>query len=97
MEKARVTEYVLRRIRDTELAGIAENIAALAEENTANLSTTNITSDMIADLKIQVDAYRQALGIRERSVAERKGARITVQDQFYKIQPAGIHVEGIIA
>ena len=85
MEKARVTEYVLRRIRDTELAGIAENIAALAEENTANLSTTNITSDMIADLKIQVDAYRQALGIRERSVAERKGARITVQDQFYKI------------
>jgi hypothetical protein len=85
MEKARVTEYVLRRIRDTELASRAETIAALAEENTANLIPANITSDMIADLKIQLDAYRNALGVRERSVAERKGARITMQDHFYKM------------
>ena len=85
MEKARVTEYVLRRIRDTELASRAETIAALAEENTANLIPAKITSDMIADLKIQVDAYRNALGVRERSVAERKGARITMQDHFYKM------------
>jgi hypothetical protein len=71
MEKARVTEYSLRRLRDTELASKGETIAGLAGENAANLTSANISSDRIADLKIQVDVYRKALGEREKSVAER--------------------------
>lgn len=40
---------------------------------------------MITDLKAKVEAYRTALGVRERSVAERMEARTTMQDHFYKI------------
>lgn len=43
MEKARITEGVLRKIRDTDLAGRAETIAALAEENVQNLVPAGIT------------------------------------------------------
>jgi hypothetical protein len=82
MEKTRMTENGLRKLRDTELAGRAETIAALAGENAAYLAPAKITEDTIADLKIQVDAYRKALGDREKSVAERKGARMTLEDQF---------------
>ena len=85
MEKARITENVLRKIRDTDLAGRSKTIAALAEANVQNLVPAGITQPMITDLKAKVEAYRTALGVRERSVAERMGARTTMEDHFYKI------------
>jgi hypothetical protein len=83
-EKAKVTESGLFLMRDTELAGKGEEIANLAAKYTADLPIAGITEKMISDLKSKSDAYRVALGSRESSVAERIGARTSMQDLFVK-------------
>ena len=85
MEKVRIAENMLRKIRDADLAGRAETIEVLAEAHVENLVSAGIAQHMINDFKTKVEAYRTDHGVRERSVAERIGARTTVEDYFYKI------------
>lgn len=84
-EKARITETILRRLRDTELASKGDLIASLATEQIANLTPAGITDTMIADLKAKVQAYRNAIDARESGVAERMGARTSMEDLFDKV------------
>jgi hypothetical protein len=84
-EKAKLTESHLRTVRDTELASKGDMIASLADGHVADLVPAAITEAMIADLKAKVQAYRNALGARESSVAERMGARTTMEDLFVKV------------
>jgi hypothetical protein len=84
-EKAKLTESHLRTIRDTELASKGDMIATLAIGQVDNLVRAGVTEEMIADLNAKVQAYRSALGARESSVAERMGARTTMEDLFAKV------------
>ena len=84
-EKAKLTESHLRTVRDTELASKGDLIASLAAGQAANLVPAGITEATIADLNAKVQAYRNALGARESSVAERMGARTTMEDLFAKV------------
>lgn len=85
MEKVRITESGLRKYRDTDLANKATSIATFAEANTQSLVAACITDVMIAALKAKAQAYLTSVGARESSVAERMGARTSLEDLFYKI------------
>jgi hypothetical protein len=76
---------LMEKARDTVLAGKAEIITSLAEENATNFAPAGIATQMITDLRVRVEAYRKALGEREKSVADRVGARTTIQDLFYQM------------
>jgi hypothetical protein len=71
-------------MRDTELASKGELIASLANQQLSNLTPASITDTMIADLSAKVIAYRDAIGARESGVAERIGARTSMEDLFIK-------------
>jgi hypothetical protein len=83
-EKAKLTESQLRNVRDTALAAKGDIIASLAEAHVADLVPAGITAAMIGDLKVKVQAYLDALGARESGVAERIGARTSMEDLFAK-------------
>ena len=83
-ERANITEAKLRAMRDTELASYGESIADLANTNASALALMGITAEMIADLKGKAQAYTAAIGARESSVAERKGARGSMNELFDK-------------
>jgi hypothetical protein len=85
MEKVRITESGLRKYRDTDLANRAATIATFAESNNKNLVSAGITDAMITALNDKAQEYLTAVGARESSVAERMGARTSMEDLFYSI------------
>jgi len=83
-ERANVTEAKLRAMRDTELASFGNAIAELSTANVQGVVPFGITAEKIAELKTKADAYSAAIGARESSVADRKGARGSMSDLFDK-------------
>jgi len=82
MEICDVTEYKLRRLRDTELESIANSIQTKAAANAAGLGTYSITDAMITSLAEKIAAYHNALGERESGVATRIGVTKTLAELF---------------
>ena len=80
-----ITEARLHAIRDTELASFGDAVVELATANAAAIAPMGITADKIADLKTKADAYTAAIGAKESSVADRKGARGTLDDLFSQV------------
>ncbi len=83
-ERANVTEAKLRSLRDTELASFGNAIAELSAANVQGVVPFGITTEKIAELKTKAEAYSDAIGARESSVADRKGARGSMSDLFDK-------------
>lgn len=75
--KARVVKSELQYLRDTQLVGRAFTIHELGVEKPAELADYGVTQDRLESLKRRIDAYQEALGDRESSVARRKGARLS--------------------
>lgn len=82
MEICDVTEYKLRRLRDTELESIANSIQARSAANAAGLTAYGITEAMITGLAEKIAAYHNALGERESGVATRVGVTKTLAELF---------------
>ena len=82
--RANISETRLRHMRDTELASFATALTDLATENSPGLAAHGISAENLADLKAKTEAYSAAIGAREVSVADRKGARGTMNDLFDK-------------
>lgn len=83
-ERTKITEGKLRAMRDTELAKYGSVIGDLATANAAGIATFGISAEKITDLKGKATAYNTAIGARESSIAERKGARGTMSELFDK-------------
>ena len=71
-------------MRDTELASFGNAVAELSTANVQGVVPFGITAGKIAELKTKADAYSAAIGARESSVADRKGARGSMSDLFDK-------------
>ncbi len=79
-ERAKVTESQLRHMRDTEFVAKARTIHKAATEKVDQLGDFGITAEKLASLKTRIDSFEKALGERESSVAQRKGARLSFYD-----------------
>jgi hypothetical protein len=77
-----VTEYKLKRMRDTELESRARTIQAKATDNAAALADYSITAEMITALSGKIDAYHAAIGEQGRGMAVRSGATQTLAELF---------------
>ncbi len=77
-----VTEYKLRRKRDTDLVQFCTALAEQARAHMAGLAPYGITTAVIDDLAIRTAGYNTAIGQRESSVAERKGVRGSMNELF---------------
>jgi hypothetical protein len=82
--RASISETRLHHMRDTELASFATGLLDLATAHAADIAPFGVPAEMIAGLKIKTDAYSAAIGAREVSVTERKGARGSMNDLFDK-------------
>ncbi len=82
MEFADVTESRLRKMRDTELSSYGAAAADTASENAEGLAAFGITPEKITDIRTRADAYSRAIGQREKSIADRKGASETLAGLF---------------
>lgn len=83
-EMANVTEGRLHAMRDTELASLGNTIADMAASYDKDIAAYGVTQDMIAGLKEKAQQYSAAIGGRESGVAERKGARSSMNELFDK-------------
>lgn len=83
-ERADVTETKLRRMRDTELAAFGMAIADLAAANIRGLAAFGFTDEKLNSLRAKAQAYSTAIGVKESSIADRKGARGAMNDLFDK-------------
>ena len=83
-ERVDISESKLRKMRDTELAAYGVAIADLATVSSRGLAGYGITEDKIDSLRAKAQAYNTAIGVKESSVADRKGARGTMSDLFVK-------------
>ena len=81
-ERINTTEAKLRAMRDTEFASFGNAAADMAAENAKGIEPFGITAEKIADLKTKAQAYSAAIGERESSVADRKGARGSMHELF---------------
>lgn len=83
-ERTKITEAKLRAMRDTELATYGGIISDLATAHSPGIQPFGITVERMADLKNKATAYSNAIGARESSIADRKGARGTMEELFDK-------------
>ncbi len=81
-ERVDITEGKLRAMRDTEFASFGNAVAEMAETNAKEIGVYGITPEKIADLKAKAQAYNSAIGAKESSVADRKGARGSMNELF---------------
>lgn len=81
-ERAKTTEARLRTLRDTELASFGTTIGELATAHSGGIAPYGVTPEAIADLKTKAGTYSSAIGARESSIADRKGARESLSDLF---------------
>lgn len=84
MERASTTESRLRNLRDSELATYGSAMAEMAAENAQGISAIGISTEKIEELKSKAEAYTSSIGARESSIADRKGARETMNGLFGK-------------
>ncbi len=84
--KCDLPEYKLRQKRDTDLAQYAKQVSELAQANAEGVAAFNVSATMLTDLAAKVEAYTLAIGQRESSVVERKGARGSLNDLFSKAE-----------
>lgn len=92
-EKVRVTESQLRYMRDTELVAKSRTISGVGAENQSKVGDYGVTAERLTSLNARIDAFEKAIGERESSVAQRKGARSSVYENFD--QAMGILVDEI--
>jgi hypothetical protein len=78
----KIGEYRLRQKRDTDLAQYCNNISDLAAAHATAMQTYDISAEKLTDLKAKAAAYTAAIGLRESSVADRKGTRGTLNELF---------------
>ena len=83
-ERVSTTETKLRRMRDTELAAFGLAMADLALANIKGVAAFGLTEDKVNSLRAKAQAYNTAIGAKESSVADRKGARGAMNDLFDK-------------
>ena len=81
-ERVSITETKLRRMRDTELSAYGNAIADMATANARGIALYGITDAKIALLRTKAQTYNTAIGVKESSVADRKGARGTMGELF---------------
>ena len=81
-ERVDISESRLRKMRDTELAAYGAAIADLATTHSRGVAAYGITDEKIAALRSKAQAYSTAIGVKESSVADRKGARGTMSELF---------------
>jgi hypothetical protein len=82
MEQTDSTDRDVRRMRDTDLAEKADEIAKLAVRFTAELADYGFNAAKISLLRAKVDTYSQAIGLRESSVGEHSGAYVALQQLY---------------
>lgn len=82
LEKASISEWGLRRMRDTDLVTASTELQELAEKHASELADYQVTASEIADLKSKIEAYHSSIGGRESSVANRVGSRLTLKALF---------------
>lgn len=82
--RALTTETKLRYLRDTELASFGNAIAEMAAVNSQGIAGFGISAEKTADLKARAEAYSASIGARESSIADRKGARESLNSLFAK-------------
>lgn len=80
-----VPESRMNYMRDTELAKYGKTIAERAAAISAELTAKGITAAMVADLAAKADGYNTAIGAKESSIVDRKGARQTLGDLFNEV------------
>lgn len=79
-----VSEYRLRQKRDTDLAQYCVSVGELASTYEADLAQYGISQGKITDMNAKAAAYTAAIGLRESSVADRKGTRGSLNELFDK-------------
>ncbi len=80
-----VSESRLAYMRDTELVKYGKTIAERAATISAELTANGITAAMVADLAAKAEGYNTAIGAKESSIVDRKGARGTLADLFNEV------------
>lgn len=83
-ERVDISESKLRKMRDTELAAYGIAIADLAAANARGIAGYGYTEEKINSLRSKAQNYSTSIGVKESSVADRKGARGTMSDLFDK-------------
>jgi hypothetical protein len=81
-ERVRVTASQLRYMRDTELVAKARTISEQGTKNEPKVADYGVTEEILTRLNGMIDAFETAIGERESSVAQRKGARSSVYENF---------------
>jgi len=84
-DRTKISEAQMRNLRDTELASYGTAIAELASVYAEGLASYGITSEKITDLQTKSQAYSSAIGEKESSIADRKGARESMNALFDKV------------
>jgi hypothetical protein len=79
-----ITESRVRTKRDTEMAQYGNTICELADTYANGIAPFGIVAERITELKNKVGAYNKAIGDRESSIVDRKGARTTLTELFAK-------------
>lgn len=82
--RVNISETKLHRMRDTELASFGTALADLATAQAPALEPMGFGAEKLADLKAKAETYAASIGARKVSVADRKGARGTMNDLFDK-------------
>ena len=81
-EKVTLSERAMRRARDTEVAGRAAGLLALAKENQTSLAAYGVTDVMLSDLESRLAAFNASIANLESGVAGRVVARATIYELF---------------
>jgi hypothetical protein len=81
-QKADVSEWALRRMRDTELVAKASSLLKTANQYASGLGDFGVTPAMLTECQKKVDTYSTSIGQRESSAAERVGARTNLLELF---------------
>jgi len=82
-QKADVSEWALRRMRDTELVARASSLLIkTANQYASALGDFGVTPAMLTECQKKVDTYSTSIGQRESSSAERVGARANLLELF---------------
>jgi hypothetical protein len=80
--KSNVTEWGIRRLRDTEIIAKATGLLELVEANVANLKDYGITESTVTNIRNRIQAFMDALGKKESGFSDRTSMRKSLFDLF---------------
>ena len=80
--KSNVTEWGIRRLRDTEIIAKATGLLELIEANVDNLAPYGVTADTVKAIRKRIDAFTDALGKKESGFSDRTSMRKSLFDLF---------------